>query len=136
GRVEPPCRRPVERGRARAAPGPAFDGRGAEARRQPVGLERPRGRALPPAVVAALPLDRPRAGRLQRRSDRGRRGRRRTDAGDAGLRRQRDGTVARPARLPLALAVLALAACGGGAKPKTETSCPTTGAKVSFPLLD
>jgi len=44
--------------------------------------------------------------------------------------------VARPARLPLALAVLALAACGGGAKPKTETSCPTTGAKVSFPLLD
>jgi cyclophilin family peptidyl-prolyl cis-trans isomerase len=44
--------------------------------------------------------------------------------------------VARPARLPLALAVLTLAACGGGAKPKAENPCPTAGAKVSFPLLN
>jgi cyclophilin family peptidyl-prolyl cis-trans isomerase len=32
--------------------------------------------------------------------------------------------------------VLALAACGGGGKQKAESPCPTTGAKVSFPLLD
>jgi peptidyl-prolyl cis-trans isomerase B (cyclophilin B) len=46
--------------------------------------------------------------------------------------------VAQAARLPLVVAVLALAACGGGGdgKRKTEAPCPTTGAKVSFPLLD
>jgi len=48
--------------------------------------------------------------------------------------------VARAARLSLILGVLALAACGGGGvKATTETEqarCPTTGAKVTFPLLD
>jgi len=44
--------------------------------------------------------------------------------------------VARAARLPLALAVLTLVACGGGTKPKAETPCPTRGADVRFPLLD
>jgi peptidyl-prolyl cis-trans isomerase B (cyclophilin B) len=46
--------------------------------------------------------------------------------------------VARSARLSLILGALALAACGGGGgKAKTEPKqCPTTGAKVTFPLLD
>jgi peptidyl-prolyl cis-trans isomerase B (cyclophilin B) len=45
--------------------------------------------------------------------------------------------VARSARLSLILGVLALAACGGGGQAKTdEQRCPTTGAKVTFPLLD
>jgi peptidyl-prolyl cis-trans isomerase B (cyclophilin B) len=45
--------------------------------------------------------------------------------------------VARAARLPLALAVLALAACGGGEKRQEPASpCPTRGANVTFPLLD
>jgi peptidyl-prolyl cis-trans isomerase B (cyclophilin B) len=45
--------------------------------------------------------------------------------------------VARSARLSLILGVLALAACGGGGKAKTdEQRCPRTGAKVTFPLLD
>jgi peptidyl-prolyl cis-trans isomerase B (cyclophilin B) len=45
--------------------------------------------------------------------------------------------VARAARLPLALAVVLLAACGGSGdeKQSAESPCPTTGAKVSFPLL-
>jgi peptidyl-prolyl cis-trans isomerase B (cyclophilin B) len=45
--------------------------------------------------------------------------------------------VARAARLPLALAVLVLAGCGGSGneQQKTESPCPTTGAEVSFPLL-
>jgi peptidyl-prolyl cis-trans isomerase B (cyclophilin B) len=45
--------------------------------------------------------------------------------------------VARSARLSLILGVLALAACGGGGKAKTNAPrCPTKGAKVTFPLLD
>jgi len=47
--------------------------------------------------------------------------------------------VARAARLPLAaLALLALAACGGGAGKKQPVAgaCPTSGAHVTFPLLD
>jgi len=45
--------------------------------------------------------------------------------------------VARAARLPLTLLVLALAACGGGGKANTaEKQCPTTGRDVTFPLLD
>jgi cyclophilin family peptidyl-prolyl cis-trans isomerase len=49
--------------------------------------------------------------------------------------------VARAARLSLALAVLALAACGGSGNPKqtgakpAEKPCPTTGKEVTFPLL-
>jgi peptidyl-prolyl cis-trans isomerase B (cyclophilin B) len=48
--------------------------------------------------------------------------------------------VARAARLPLALGVLVLAACGGsssssGEQQKTESPCPSTGGEVSFPLL-
>ena len=34
------------------------------------------------------------------------------------------------------LAILALAGCGGAAKQKAETSCPTSGKQVTFPLLD
>jgi peptidyl-prolyl cis-trans isomerase B (cyclophilin B) len=44
--------------------------------------------------------------------------------------------VARAARLPLALAVLALAACGGGKEGQHAETCPTQGGKASFPLLD
>jgi peptidyl-prolyl cis-trans isomerase B (cyclophilin B) len=46
--------------------------------------------------------------------------------------------VARAARLPLALGVLALAACGGDGEPKkpAESKCPTSGARVTFRLLD
>jgi cyclophilin family peptidyl-prolyl cis-trans isomerase len=43
--------------------------------------------------------------------------------------------VARAARLPLTLAVLALAACGGGEKVPEASRCPTTGSDVTFPLL-
>jgi peptidyl-prolyl cis-trans isomerase B (cyclophilin B) len=46
--------------------------------------------------------------------------------------------VARAARLTLVLGVLVLAACGGSSsdgQQNTESPCPTTGAKVSFPLL-
>ena len=43
--------------------------------------------------------------------------------------------MARPARLSLAALVLLLAGCGGG-HPKTANPCPTTGAHVTFPLLD
>jgi cyclophilin family peptidyl-prolyl cis-trans isomerase len=50
--------------------------------------------------------------------------------------RQRDGAVARAARLPLALAALALAACGGGEKELAASRCPTSGSEVTFPLLD
>jgi len=39
-------------------------------------------------------------------------------------------------RLPLVLAVLALAACGGGGEETAKsTPCPTTGKQVTFPLL-
>jgi cyclophilin family peptidyl-prolyl cis-trans isomerase len=45
--------------------------------------------------------------------------------------------VARAARLPLILLVLALGACGGGGKPNSsQKRCPTTGRDVTFPLLD
>ncbi len=45
--------------------------------------------------------------------------------------------MARAARLPLILLVLALAACGGGGKANTsQKRCPTTGRDVTFPLLD
>jgi peptidyl-prolyl cis-trans isomerase B (cyclophilin B) len=45
--------------------------------------------------------------------------------------------LARAARLPLILLVLALAACGGDGKAKsTEKRCLTTGRDVTFPLLD
>jgi cyclophilin family peptidyl-prolyl cis-trans isomerase len=45
--------------------------------------------------------------------------------------------VARVARLPLILLVLALAACGGGGQANTtEKRCPTTGRDATFPLLD
>jgi peptidyl-prolyl cis-trans isomerase B (cyclophilin B) len=46
--------------------------------------------------------------------------------------------VARAARLSLILGVLALVGCGGGGgKAKTgQERCSTTGAKVTFPLLD
>jgi cyclophilin family peptidyl-prolyl cis-trans isomerase len=45
--------------------------------------------------------------------------------------------VARAARLPLILLVLALAGCGGGGKANTsQKRCPTTGRDVTFPLLD
>jgi cyclophilin family peptidyl-prolyl cis-trans isomerase len=44
--------------------------------------------------------------------------------------------VARVARLSLILVVAVLAGCGGGGgKAKTAKPCPTTGKKVSFPLL-
>jgi peptidyl-prolyl cis-trans isomerase B (cyclophilin B) len=33
-------------------------------------------------------------------------------------------------------AILVLAGCGGGAKQKAETSCPTSGKQATFPLLD
>ncbi len=36
----------------------------------------------------------------------------------------------------IGLAIFVLAGCGGGTKPKTKMSCPTTGKQVSFPLLD
>jgi peptidyl-prolyl cis-trans isomerase B (cyclophilin B) len=58
------------------------------------------------------------------------------------VRQERDRLVARAARLPLALAVLALAACGGGGGEKSGTTepaaseCPTQGRQVEFPLLD
>jgi len=48
--------------------------------------------------------------------------------------------VARAARLPLVLAVLALAACGGGGDGNSEggaeSKCPTNGKQVTFPILD
>lgn len=46
--------------------------------------------------------------------------------------------MAQAARLPLALAVLALAACGGGGEQEGQGAekCPTQGGEVSFPLLD
>ncbi len=48
--------------------------------------------------------------------------------------------MARAARLPLALAVLALAACGGGgdgsSEGSAESTCPTNGKQVTFPILD
>ena len=45
--------------------------------------------------------------------------------------------MARAARLPLIMLVLALAACGGGGTANTaEKHCPTTGRDVTFPLLD
>jgi peptidyl-prolyl cis-trans isomerase B (cyclophilin B) len=50
--------------------------------------------------------------------------------------------VARASRLPLVLAVLALAGCGGdsgrgGEKSKPgESPCPTSGRQVQFPILD
>jgi len=48
--------------------------------------------------------------------------------------------VARAARLPLVLAVLALAACGGGgdgnSESGAESKCPTNGKQVTFPILD
>jgi peptidyl-prolyl cis-trans isomerase B (cyclophilin B) len=45
--------------------------------------------------------------------------------------------LARAARLPLALSLLALATCAGcGGKQKTESPCPTTGKQVTFPLLN
>ena len=45
--------------------------------------------------------------------------------------------MARAARLPLALAALALAACGGGDEEEpAATKCPTSGSDVTFPLLD
>jgi peptidyl-prolyl cis-trans isomerase B (cyclophilin B) len=44
--------------------------------------------------------------------------------------------VRHAARLVVALGVLVLAACGGSGKQKTESQCPTTGARASFPLLD
>jgi cyclophilin family peptidyl-prolyl cis-trans isomerase len=45
--------------------------------------------------------------------------------------------VARAARLPLALSLLALATCAAcGGKPKAESPCPTTGKQVTFPLLN
>jgi peptidyl-prolyl cis-trans isomerase B (cyclophilin B) len=34
------------------------------------------------------------------------------------------------------LAIFALAGCGGGGKQSAETSCPTSGKQVTFPLLD
>jgi cyclophilin family peptidyl-prolyl cis-trans isomerase len=42
----------------------------------------------------------------------------------------------RIASLPLLLALLALAACGGGGTKHAETKCPTHGASVNVPLLD
>jgi peptidyl-prolyl cis-trans isomerase B (cyclophilin B) len=59
-----------------------------------------------------------------------------------GVRRERDHGVARAAGLPLALAVLALAACGGGdggdgkSDAGVESECPTSGKQVTFPILD
>ena len=45
--------------------------------------------------------------------------------------------MARPARLPLILLVLALTGCGGGGKSNSASKrCPTTGRDVTFPLLD
>lgn len=44
--------------------------------------------------------------------------------------------MAKPARLPLALvAVVALAACGGGGNKSATAGCHVTGKQVSFPLL-
>jgi peptidyl-prolyl cis-trans isomerase B (cyclophilin B) len=44
--------------------------------------------------------------------------------------------VKHAARLVVALGVLVLAACGGSGKPSSTSSCPTKGAKATFPLLD
>jgi peptidyl-prolyl cis-trans isomerase B (cyclophilin B) len=44
--------------------------------------------------------------------------------------------VARAARLSLALATLALAACGGSEQEPAASKCPTRGSEVTFPLLD
>ena len=44
--------------------------------------------------------------------------------------------MARLARLPLVLLVLALAGCGGDGGSPTQDTCRTTGKDVDFPLLD
>jgi peptidyl-prolyl cis-trans isomerase B (cyclophilin B) len=72
------------------------------------------------------------------------------DPRDIELRGERHVDVARAARLPLALAALALAGCGGGGETKTTTkaasppattpaasgACPVTGKQVEIPPLD
>ena len=50
-------------------------------------------------------------------------------------RRPAEGAPAPTAALPLLLVVLSFTGCGGGEK-AASSPCPTSGAKVSFPLLD
>src|SRR5207253_10628159 len=90
------------------------------------GHERARRGALPAAPARPLPLDRPGARRLQRRSDGRREGWARPDERDRQLRRQRDAALAYPERLLVRIALLALAAAAL-AVPAAAPAAPSAG---------